>query len=338
MIDKKPLGRSGKEISGIGLGCVTFGREIDEDQSYRILDYAVEKGITFLDTAEVYGGGQARQGRKQTYGVDDVRETTGEMSSSERIVGRWMQARGSRGEVTVCTKVSTGGSPENIARALRDSLENLRTDYIDVHKMHSWDNDAPIDETIAGLSVGVNAGQVGVVGCSNYSAAQIQAALDASAKGGHARFQITQPPYNVARPPSAYGHTSREEVEDEILPICRREGIAVTPYSPLGAGFLAGKYVNDKSKLPSRTRFDVSPGHADIYFTDRNFGIVEQLRAKADELGVPMVRLAMAFVMTHPDVTAALVGARETRHIDNAVEAYEMGLDPELRAEMAAWG
>ena len=265
------------EVSALGLGCMPMagvGRnmygEADRKESFATIDRAIELGVTFFDTAEVYGGGQAREGRKQSYEVDDVRETTGEMSSSERIIGRWMRARGSRDKVTICTKVSTGGSPENIARALRDSLENLRTDHIDVHKMHSWDDDAPIDETIAGISVGVEAGQVGVIGCSNYSADQIQAALDASAKGGHPRFKITQPPYNLARPPTAYGHTAREEVEDEILPLCRREGIAVTPYSPLGAGFLAGKYVNDKSKFPSRTRFDVSPGHADIYFTDHN--------------------------------------------------------------------
>ena len=339
MLETKPFGRSGRQISAIGLGCVTFGREIDEEQSYRILDYAVEKGITFLDTAEAYGGGQAREGRKSNYDVDDVRETTGEMSSSERIMGRWMRARGSRDEVTVCTKVTVGGgSPENVARALKGSLERLQTDRIDVHKMHSWMDDVPIDETLAGLAVGVDAGQVGVIGCSNYSAAQLQASIDASAAAGYPRMEITQPPYNVARPPTWHGHTSREELEEEILPLCGREEIGVTPYSPLGAGFLAGKYVNDKSKLPDRTRFHVSPGHADVYFTDRNFGIVESLRAKSEELGIPMVKLAMAFAMTHPNVTAVLVGARETRHIDNALEAYEMGLDPELRQEMSDWG
>jgi aryl-alcohol dehydrogenase-like predicted oxidoreductase len=339
MLDAKPLGRSGKQISAIGLGCVTFGREIDENQSYGILDYALEKGITFLDTAEAYGGGQAREGRKLSYGIKDVRETTGEMSSSERIIGRWMRARNNRDEVTICTKVTIGGgSPENIKRALRGSLERLQTDHIDVHKMHSWADDVPIGETLGGLSVGVTAGQVGIIGCSNYSAKQIQASIDASEAGGLPRMEITQPPYNVARPPTWHGHTSREELEDEILPLCGRERIAVTPYSPLGAGFLTGKYVNDKSRLPDRTRFHVSPGHADVYFTERNFLIVENLRAKSKELGIPMAKLAMAFAMTHPNVTAVLIGARETRHIDNAIEAYTMGLDPTLRQEMSDWG
>lgn len=339
MLDTKPLGRSGKQISAIGLGCVTFGREIDEDQSYRILDYAVENGITFLDTAEAYGGGQAREGRNLSYGIKDVRETTGEMSSSERIIGRWMRARNNRDEVTICTKVTIGGgSPENINRALKGSLERLQTDRIDVYKMHSWMDDAPIGETLAGLAMGVEAGQVGVIGSSNYSATQIQTSIDASKAGGFPRMEITQPPYNVARPPTWHGHTSREELEDEILPLCSLEGIAVTPYSPLGAGFLAGKYVNDKSRLPDRTRFHVSPGHADVYFTERNFRIVENLRSKSAELGIPMVKLAMAFAMTHPDVTAVLIGAREPRHINNALEAYAMGLDPTLREEMSDWG
>ena len=166
------------------------------------------------------------------------------------------------GTVALATKspsarrsASAAGAPKTIARALRESLDRLGTDHVDVHKMHAWDPDTPIDETIAGMSAGVEAGQVGIIGCSNYSAAQIQAALNASAKGGYARFEIMQPPYNLARPPTVYGHTAREEVEGEILPLCRREGIAVTPYSPLGAGFLAGKYINDKSKLPSLTRF-----------------------------------------------------------------------------------
>ena len=125
-MEQKPLGRSGRTISAIGLGCVTFGREIDEETSRRVLDYAVEKGITFLDTAEAYGGGQSRQGRRDSMGVDDEREVSGEMSSSERIIGDWMRDRGCRDEVSLCTKVSTGASPENVARAVADSLERAK--------------------------------------------------------------------------------------------------------------------------------------------------------------------------------------------------------------------
>ena len=326
-MDQKPLGRSGRTISGIGLGCVTFGREIDEESSLKVLDHARERGMTFLDTAEGYGGGQARMIRKESLGIEDEREVTGEMSSSERIIGDWMRDRGCRDEITLCTKVSTGPSPENIKRAIAASLERLQTDHVDIYKIHSPDDNIPISETLDALNDEVEAGRAGVIGGSNYSAKQIRAAMDASESGGYARFQIMQPPYSIAAP----------EAEKDIFPLCTQEGIAVTPYSPLAAGFLAGKYTPDKSKFPKGTRYDISPGHADVYFNDRNFRIVERLRAKAEEMGVPMVRLAMAWAMTNADVTAVLIGARTTGHIDNAIEAYEQGLTPELRAEMAAW-
>ena len=122
---QKSLGRTELTISPFALGCVTFGREIDEESSYRVMDYAVEKGITFFDTAEGYGGGQARAGRKDTLGIDDIRERTGEMSSSERIIGSWMRSRGCRDQVTICTKISGGhGKPEEIeAYELSDAIE-----------------------------------------------------------------------------------------------------------------------------------------------------------------------------------------------------------------------
>lgn len=326
-MDQKPLGKTGKTISGIGLGCVTFGREIDEEQSYRIMDYAVEKGITFFDTAEGYGGGNARDGRLAT-GINDVRETTGEISSSERIIGTWMKANGIRDQITICTKVGSGGSPENIKEKLTASLGRLQIAQTDVYKMHSPDESVPIAETLCALDAEVKAGRVGCIGGSNYGGAQMREALNASAAHGYARFEITQPIYNLACP----------EHEVDLFSICEEEEIAVTPYSPLGAGFLAGKYTRgDRSAIPNRTRFDTAPGHIDIYFSDRNFNVVESLRAKSKEIGVSMVRLAMAWAMTHSAVTAVLVGARETRHIDNALEAYDMGLDPDMRAEMSAW-
>ena len=125
------------------------------------------------------------------------------------------------------------------------------------------------------------------------------------------------------------------DIPSDLLPLCREEEIAVTPYSPLGAGFLSGKYTPDRSQFPKGSRFDILPDHADIYFSDENFRTVDRLRAKSAELGIPMVRLAMAWVLSHPDVTSVLIGARTPEHIDNAMAAYEMGLHPELRAELA---
>ena len=327
VLEQKPLGRTGRTISAVGLGCVTFGREIDEETAYRIMDYAVDNGITFFDTAEVYGGGQARRYRKEAFGTEDEREASGEMSSSERIVGRWMSSRGCRDDVTLCSKVISGGDADSISRALDGSLERLGTDHVDIYKMHEPDPDTPIAETMAAMTAEADAGRIGVVGGSNYSAAELREVLDASAAGGYRRFEIVQPPYSLALP----------DAEEELFPMCAREEIAVTPFSPLGAGFLTGKYNPDRSTIPLTTRFGVMPFHIDMYFTDRNFRTVDRLREKASELGLPMVQLAVGWAMTHPAVTSVIVGARTTEHIDNALRAYEFGLDPALREEMSGW-
>ncbi len=326
-VERRPLGRTGRKISAIGLGCVTFGREIDEETSYRVMDYAVERGITFFDTAEEYGGGQVRRMRRESLGVDDVRETTGELSSSERIIGTWMRMRGCRDEITLCTKVSTGGNSENVARALKGSLERFQTDHVDILKMHYPDTTVPVGETLGALSAEADAGRIGVIGGSNYSANQLKEALETSATNGYRRFEIVQDHYNLLA----------THLQRDLFPLCVQEEIAIAAYSPLAAGFLAGKYTADRTKIPARTRFDTSPGHVDLYFEDRNFRIVERLRAKSAEIGVPMVKLAMAWAMANANVTSMLIGARSTDHIDNALRAYEEGLAPQLHAEMASW-
>ena len=326
MEHRKP-GRTGMSLSFIGLGCVTFGREIDEDTSTAMLDYAVEKGMNWLDTAEAYGGGNARSYRRDALKVDDIRETSDIMGSSEIIIGNWMKARGCRDDVLICSKVSSGNKPDNIARALQDSLDRLQVDSVDLYELHSPDETVPIGESLAALDEQVSAGRIRYVGCSNFSASQLGEALDASAEHGYARFEVIQPPYNLADPGA----------HDELFPLCRREEVGITTYSPLAAGFLAGKYTPDRNAFPKGSRFDVIPGHADIYFNDRNFRNVDRLRALADTLGLPMVRLAMAWVMGHPDITSVIVGARNTGHIDNAMDALALGMDTGLRDEMSSW-
>ncbi len=326
-MEHRKLGRTEMSISFIGLGCVTFGREIDEENSVAILDYAVENGLDWLDTAEAYGGGNARTYRREALKVDDVRETSDIMGSSEIIIGKWMKERGCRDEVVICSKVSSGNKPENIARALQVSLDRLQVDCIDIYELHSPDESVPIDESLAVLDQAVTAGRIKTVGCSNFNASQLQEALDASARHGYARFEVIQPPYNLADPGA----------QDELFPLCRREEVGVTSYSPLAAGFLTGKYTPDRNDFPRGSRFDVIPGHADIYFNDRNFRNVERLRALSDSRGLPMVRLAMAWTMGHPDVTSVIVGARHTGHLDNAFEALALRTDSELRDEMSSW-
>ena len=316
-VEQAQLASTGRTISAMGLGTGTFGREIDEETSWRLMDYAVERGITFFDTAEAYGGG----GWSPTGVVDEKKLTEG-------IIGRWMRQRGCRDEITLCTKISGGrGDPEAIARAVETSLERLGTDHVELYKMHSPDTGTPIAETLHAMAAEVEAGRVEIIGCSNYSASQLKEALDASASKGYPRFEVTQPPYNLVN----------HEDESDLFPLCRMEGIAITPHSPLGNGFLTGKYTPDRASIPKGTRLDIAPGHIDLYFHERGWRVLDRLREKSAELGTPMVRLAMAWAMTHPDVTAVLVGARETRHLDNALEAYDMEMDPDLRDEMSGW-
>ena len=326
-MEQVPLGRTGRTISRISLGTTTFGREIDEDASRRILDYATERGMMLLDTAEAYGGGNARSYRRDVMGVQDVRETTGEMSSSERMIGTWMRDRGVADTVTVLTKVSSGNSPENIERALTASLERLQVDSVPIYMVHNYDDQVPLDETMDALSRAASDGRAQALGCSNFTGAQLRDALAISAARGYARFEIVENIYNLACP---------EEERDSML-VCTEHGITYLAYSPLGAGFLAGKYKNDRDALPERTRFYVIPGHCDVYFSERNFRVVEQLRAKAAEVGESMVYLAAAWVVANRSVGSTLFGARTTAHVDNALRAYTEGIPDELRAEMAAW-
>lgn len=320
------VGRSCITVSPIGLGTGNWGREIDEDASWRVMDYAVERGITFFDTGEVYGGGQSFRSRQSAYGSDDVRETTLEMSSSEKIIGRWMRARGCREDITLCTKVGTGNDPRNIGRALSGSLERLDVDGVDIYKLHSPD-ETPIAETLAALSEEVNAGRASVIGCSNFSAAQLVEALDASSANGWNRFEVIQPPYSLALP----------DADEDIFPVCERQRIAVTAYSPLGAGFLTGKYTPDRSDIPRGSRYDIVPAHADIYFSERNFRVLDLLREQAGHSRTTMIRLALAWAMHHPAVTSVLVGARTPAHIDNALAARDIAMSDDLWMQMRNW-
>jgi len=324
-MERKPLGRSGYEVSAIGLGCVTFGREIDEDASYRVMDYAMEKGIMLFDTAEIYGGAQSRLDRAQYLGFDEVREVAHEVSSSERVLGRWLKSRGSRKDVVVTTKFLVSRLEGSITQMLEASLERLNTDYVDIFELHAPDPSIPIDEIISEMSGLVDAGLTRVIGCINHTGAQLKEALDVSASHDYARFEVTQPLYNLAIP----------DAEQDLFPLCESEGVAVTPYSPLAAGFLSGKYTQDRSQYPKGSRFDILPDHADIYFSERSFRVIDKLRSRSEELGTPMVKLAMAWVMSHPTVAAALIGARTTDHIDNALEAYEFAMEAGLRADLA---
>ena len=250
-------------LSRLGLGGALFGREIDEAASREILDYALDQGISFIDTAESYGGGDARSYRQKVLGVDDVREVSDETHSSEKIIGRWLRDRNNRKEFRLCTKFSTGGKAANVHRGIGESLERLQTDVIDIYLMHSPDPEVPLEETLEALTEEVKAGTIRAVGCSNFSHRQLEESLDLSQTRGYARMEFTQPPFSLANAAARL----------DILPFCLERKIATMTYSPLAAGFLAGKYSPSRDSIPKGSRFDVIPGHIDIYFSKKNFSL-----------------------------------------------------------------
>jgi 1-deoxyxylulose-5-phosphate synthase len=297
----RPYGNTGLTVSRIGLGCVTFGREIGEDAAFEIMDCAVEFGINLFDTAEAYGGG-----------------------ASERIVGRWLRARGCAGSVIVQTKVSPPLTPARVREAFGRSRERLAVERIGAYLLHTYDAVTPLDETLAALAE-VRA-HVTAIGASNFTVAQMAAAEAISDSHPYPRIEVLQPPYSLI----ARG------IEHELLDSCRARGIGVGSYSPLAAGFLTGKY-KPGGAVPKGTRFDVIPGHRDIYFTPRSFAVVERLRELSARTGVPMAHLSMAWAFREPRIHTVLVGARTPRHVIGAADALLAPLAGEWLEEMNSW-
>jgi aryl-alcohol dehydrogenase-like predicted oxidoreductase len=313
------LGSTGLSVPRISLGCVTFGREIDQEQSFRIMDYAVEHGITLFDTAEAYGPAEARESRRKLTGVADDRGAKAESHASERIIGRWLKSRNCRKGVILQTKVSPPLTAEHIPEALTGSLERLQTDCVDIYMFHNSDSQTPMHQSLGAMAAMRSAGKIRFVGASNFSAEQLREAMG--------QVEAVQLIYNLAI----------RGIEADLLPLCRQQDVGVQTYSPLGAGFLTGKYTAGMQKLPEGSRFDLKPGHARIYFSEKNFRIVDRLRGMSQRTGLPMARLAMGWVLHRADVATVLVGARTTEHLHNALEAMEMEMAGEWVQEMDEW-
>lgn len=286
-MEYRELGGSGLKVSRIGLGCVTFGREIDLDTSFAVADRAVERGINFFDTAEAYHKGE-----------------------SERVLGRYLRDRGLRDRVILATKIAPPLTGPRIREAFEASLRNLQTDRIDLYYFHRYPGDEALEECLEALQGLVARGQARSVGCSNFDAAQLHRTLELQRARGWATMAATQPIYNLVS----------REIEAELLPLCVRENVATVSYSPLGAGFLTGKYRRG-AEVPKGTRFDVIPGHQGVYFHDEKWRVMEQLRALSQREGVPMTHLAMAWVLRQAAITSVLVGARSPAQVDQAFEA-----------------
>jgi aryl-alcohol dehydrogenase-like predicted oxidoreductase len=307
-MDKQKLGRTGVEVSRIGLGCATFGREIDQAASFTLMDYAVSHGISLFDTAEAYGGGQARDYRRTQLQVDDTREVTGEYHSSEKIIGRWLRASSMRDEIFLVSKVTTNFSREHVREALEASLERLQTDRLDLYLFHSFDRNTPLEQALEAMDEVKRSGLTRFIGCSNFNGAQTRASAP--------HLDAVEAVCNLAN----------REAEEDLLPFCAQENLGFLAYSPLAAGFLTGKYSGDRSALPAGSRFHVIPGHADVYFNERSFAALARLQAMERETGIPAVRLAIAWVLAHPAVSSVLCGARTIPHLENALAAMEVKL------------
>lgn len=301
-MEYRPLGRTGMTVSALGLGCVTFGREIDEAASFAVMDQALARGITLFDTAEAYGAG-----------------------ASETVVGRWLQARGTRDRIVLATKVSGHLTAERILTSAEASLHRLQVEQVDLFQLHRFDPDVPFNEMLEALNQVVVRGWAKAIGCSNFAGWQLAKALWQQDVHGWARMESVQPNYNLVE----------RDIELELLPLCADQEVGVVTYSPLGAGFLTGKYFPDAAPS-AETRFGRLPGHQSIYFKPMGWRVLENLRAQSAATGIAMHHLALGWVLRQPGITSVLVGARTPAHLEQAFTAQTMQLEPELLAALAA--
>lgn len=302
------LGRTGLKVSELCLGTMQFGWTADEATSFAVMDAFVEAGGNFIDTADVY----SRWAEGNPGGV------------SEQIIGRWLKARGNRGQIVLATKArgrmwdgpnGEGLSRGHLIRACEESLRRLGVDHIDLYQAHSFDPDTPIDETLRALEDLVRSGKVRYIGASNYPAWRLAKALWTSDKLGTARYDSLQPHYNLAH---------RAEFERELKPLCEEEGVGVIPYSPLAAGFLTGKYRREAAPASARAE-----SIQRRYYNDRGFAILDALDQVAAARGLTVAQVALAWLLTQPVIAAPIIGANSTAQLDESLGAAGVRLSPE---------
>ena len=296
---------------------MTFGLQCDEPTSVAILDRAAEGGVDFLDSSDAYPLG----GDLATRGV------------TEEILGRWL--RGKRDRFIVATKcfAPTGPAPfdggnsrKHILDAVEASLRRLQTDYIDLYQLHGYDRATPIDETLGALDDLVHQGKVRYIGCSNFLTSPLVRAVGRTETLRLARLDCVQPRYNLLF----------RQIEREMLPYCREEGIGVIPYNPIAGGLLSGKH-SRADPPPESTRFTLGTAgkmYQDRYWHDREFDTVEALSGLADEAGVSLVTLAVAWVLANQAITAPIIGASRPEQLGPSLAAAEFTIDDDLKRRL----
>ncbi|HUC16548.1 MAG TPA: aldo/keto reductase [Acetobacteraceae bacterium] len=312
------FGRTGLSVSRLCLGTMTFGLQCDDALSRAILDEAAAGGIDFLDTADVYplGGGDKTAGR------------------TEEIVGAWL--KGKRHQFILATKCvgqmgpkpwDQGMSRKHILDAIDASLRRLDTDYVDLYQLHSYDARTPVEEALEALDAIVRAGKARYVGVSNWPAYKIARALGQSEIRNIARIESVQPRYNLLF----------RSFERDLLPLCMEESLALIPYNPLAGGLLTGKH-SRQAAPPEGSRFQLGNAGAryqERYWHDQEFETIEALRKVADEAGMSMATMAMRWVLSHPAITAPIIGASRPEQLADSLAAGEQGaLPPDLKAKL----
>ncbi|WP_435154567.1 aldo/keto reductase [Haladaptatus sp. DFWS20] len=300
------LGGTGLEVSRLCLGCMNFGSAQpwmmnDEEASLELLDDALEMGINFLDTANVYSRGE-----------------------SEEIVGKAIEGR-NRDELVIATKVfgkmgdypnGQGLSRKHILDQAEASIDRLGTEYIDLYQIHRWDDETPIEETLSALDYLVETGRVRYIGASSMAAWEFTKALYESDIRDYERFTCMQPEYNLV---------DRHE-EENVLPVCESEGVGVIPWSPLAGGFLTGKY--DRGEEPTEGRA-TDDDHTQARFTDENWAVLDEARAIAEEKDVTPAQLSLAWLLHKPVVDSPIVGPRTIDHLEENVASLDVTLTDE---------
>lgn len=309
-MDYRTLGHSGCVVSTLALGTMTFGAETDEEQSHAQLDRFVEAGGTLIDTADVYSAG-----------------------ASEEIIGRWLadRPRSVTDQVVLATKArfATGTGPNDaglsrrhLARALDDSLRRLGVERVDLYQVHAYDPLTPLEETLRFLDDAVRAGKIDSVGLSNFTGWQIQRAVDVAERHGYVAPVTVQPQYNLLV----------REIEWEIVPAAQANGLGLLPWSPLGGGWLTGKYRRDQPPSGA-TRLGEDPergveAYARRSTRQRTWDVVEAVHEVAEETGCTMAQVALAWLVDRPGVTSVILGARTVEQLDDNLGTGDLHLAP----------
>jgi aryl-alcohol dehydrogenase-like predicted oxidoreductase len=317
----RAFGRTGMKVSVLGLGCggfggvgsapELFGMGEDKATAFALMDHAWDAGINYFDTADSYGGGV-----------------------SETVIGDWLKQRRLRDKLVLSTKVfyaiAEGPNDRSLSRrhimqAIEGSLRRLQTDYVDLYVIMEPDPSTPVEETLEAMNDLMRAGKVRHIGASNISGAQLREALAASDRMGVHRYQSVQNGYSLLD----------RAIEEDLLPLAARERMAVTPFSPTSGGLLTGKY-RFGERPPAGSRVELRPKPYEHLMNKRTFEAIDALRAAAAERGLDTGTLALAWVLSHPAVTSALIGPRSVEQFSPWLDAVEVHLTNEEREAVAS--